>query len=137
MQPHEERVIEEHAELSSKIDKLKAFILSDAFKSIHEPQQAILQEQLHWMDCYHATLSKRIKLMDKSATTASDQALEKGLKSLDKQIDIQCADGNWNHDPYMHGLANGLLLAKSLFSSGEVNLLAAPDEWLCDASPED
>ena len=35
------------------------------------------------------------------------------MKALNDVIDVQCSDGNWDYDPYMHGRANGLLLARS------------------------
>jgi hypothetical protein len=34
-------------------------------------------------------------------------------KKLEDIIKIQCSTGNWDYDPYMHGLANGLLLAQA------------------------
>ncbi len=46
--------------------------------------------------------------------------------------DIQCRHGNWDYDPYMHGLANGLLLAISIVSGEEPHFLDAPAEWLAD-----
>jgi hypothetical protein len=55
---------------------------------------------------------------------------DKKLKELQKAIDIQCSDGNWNYDPYMFGLANGLLVAKAILTESDVALLTAPDHWL-------
>lgn len=50
---------------------------------------------------------------------------------------IQKSDGNWNHDPYMHGMANGLELALAIMEGREPEYLDAPDQWLADkpASP--
>lgn len=57
---------------------------------------------------------------------------------LDKIIAIQCTDGNWNFDPYMHGFANGLILAKSVLDGGEPKYMTAPDKWLWDnLAPEE
>ena len=53
---------------------------------------------------------------------------------LDQIIAIQCDNGNWNFDPYMHGMANGLILAKSVLAGEEPEFMTAPDEWLCDKS---
>ena len=36
------------------------------------------------------------------------------LKEIKDLIKVQCSDGNWNSDSYMHGLANGLLFAEAL-----------------------
>jgi len=52
--------------------------------------------------------------------------------ALDSVVKIQCSDGNWDYDPYMHGMANGLLLAQSLFHSERVEFLKAPKVWGCD-----
>lgn len=54
---------------------------------------------------------------------------EESIKSLKELLDVQCSDGNWNHDPYMHGMANGMILALSLFEGGRPEYLEAPKEW--------
>lgn len=57
---------------------------------------------------------------------------EKALSDLDNVTSIQCADGNWNYDPYMQGMANGLILAQSIIKGHEPSFLGAPPEWLSD-----
>lgn len=37
----------------------------------------------------------------------------KALADLDNITSIQCADGNWNAHDYMHGMANGMILARA------------------------
>jgi hypothetical protein len=54
------------------------------------------------------------------------------LEQLDNVTAIQCADGNWNYDPYMQGMANGLLLAQAIMKGEEPVYLSAPAQWLCD-----
>lgn len=54
---------------------------------------------------------------------------EADLKNV---ADIQCSPGNWNYDPYMLGLANGLILARSILTGEEAMFLSAPEEWLRD-----
>lgn len=51
------------------------------------------------------------------------------LKSMEK---IQRASGNWDFDPYMHGLANGLILAVATLEGKEPQFLEAPKEWRAD-----
>ncbi len=47
--------------------------------------------------------------------------------------DIQCSPGNYDYDPYMHGMANGLLRALGIVNGqDEVDFLEAPEEWLRD-----
>ena len=58
--------------------------------------------------------------------------MKRGLEALRESIAIQCADGNWNYDPYMHGMANGMLFALSLFEAGTPEYLEAPEKWLAD-----
>lgn len=48
--------------------------------------------------------------------------------------DVQGADGNWNFDPYMQGLYNGLEFALSLLEKREPIFRDAPEKWLGDAS---
>jgi hypothetical protein len=60
--------------------------------------------------------------------------LKKRLSNLDEIIDVQCSNGNWNCNAYMMGLANGLIMARSLFDDKEPNFLDRPKKWLDDIS---
>ena len=51
------------------------------------------------------------------------------LKELEK---VQCTDGNWNYDPYMHGMANGIILAVAILEDRQPVYLKAPKIWLCN-----
>ena len=55
-----------------------------------------------------------------------------GLKELDDILNIQLHNGNWNYDPYMMGMANGLILARHLIlgEQGEPVYKKAPTKWL-------
>ncbi len=53
-------------------------------------------------------------------------------ESLKEVINIQCSDGNWNFDPYMHGMANGMILAQSCITDEAPEFLEAPETWLID-----
>ena len=75
-------------------------------------------------------VSERVKNID-------DEMLEKMLSSLDDVVKAQCAEGNWDHDEYMHGMANGLILAQSLFSAGLPVYLDPPDVWGKDKANTD
>jgi hypothetical protein len=46
--------------------------------------------------------------------------------------DAQGFHGNWNFDPYMHGLYNGLELALATLENREPVYKSAPDRWLAD-----
>ena len=56
------------------------------------------------------------------------------MNTLDEMIEIQGRHGNWNCNPYMHGMLNGMIYARSLLSGdeGEVQFRAAPETWLDD-----
>ena len=58
--------------------------------------------------------------------------LQDSVKRLREMKDVQCSDGNWNYDPYMHGMANGMIFALSLFDNKPPEYLQAPKEWLKD-----
>ena len=56
----------------------------------------------------------------------------KSIETLKEMLRIQCSDGNWNYDPYMHGMANGMIFALSLFDDKSPEYLSVPKEWLCN-----
>ena len=58
------------------------------------------------------------------------QTIASRRNSLKKCVDIQCSDGNWNYDGYMHGMANGMLLALGIFDGKDPRFLDAPKKWL-------
>jgi hypothetical protein len=56
------------------------------------------------------------------------------IKDLEEIIKIQCSPGNWNYDPYMQGLANGMLLSLNVATDDprEPVFMEAPKVWLAD-----
>jgi len=65
----------------------------------------------------------------KRAVEDTCHRIREDLKDI---LDIQCLDGNWNYDPYMYGLANGLIMAQSLIDEKEPIFLKTPKIWLKD-----
>lgn len=63
---------------------------------------------------------------------AERDELQARIKKLDDLVRIQLTDGNWDYyDPYMHGMANGLLVAQAvMYDSHDFTGLSAPDKWL-------
>ncbi len=55
------------------------------------------------------------------------------VEELRGMTETQCSYGNWNYAPYMHGMANGMILALAVLE-GEthVDFKEAPTEFLCD-----
>jgi hypothetical protein len=69
----------------------------------------------------------------RDTAAAERDELRKRIEQLDNMVAIQLTDGNWNYDPYMHGMANGLLVAQAaLHDSHDFTPLSAPAEWLID-----
>ena len=62
-----------------------------------------------------------------------EQADSIDVSDLQDLIDIQGQNGNWNYDPYMHGLYNGLICARDVLRGVEPEYKEAPEEWLVDA----
>lgn len=56
----------------------------------------------------------------------------KKLKELTDTLNIQGQNGNWNYDPYMMGLYNGMEMARSIFAENEPVFKNKPERWLHD-----
>lgn len=57
---------------------------------------------------------------------------ESNVNTLRELTEIQLRDGNWNYNEYMHGMANGMILALSIMDGCAADYLDAPDVWLRD-----
>lgn len=105
---------------------------------IHDSEQKLFDHLLgttvenHWDG--HSTEEKYKRLEALSPHEGKGGVMDKRIKALQNIIKIQCSNGNWNYDAYMHGMANGLLLAEHtvLSKSGSPKFLAAPRKWLKD-----
>jgi len=58
------------------------------------------------------------------------------LDKLQELINIQGDDGNWNCDPYMHGMYNGMELARSMITDSKPLFRDPPDRWLIEDGDE-
>ena len=56
--------------------------------------------------------------------------LKKRIKSLKIVVDIQKTTGNWDYDPYMHGMANGMILSLAIMEEKDPEFLEAPEKWI-------
>lgn len=54
------------------------------------------------------------------------------LDRMNEMVEIQGRDGNWNCDPYMHGMYNGMEFMLALMEGREPLYRDRPDVWLCD-----
>ena len=56
----------------------------------------------------------------------------KEIDELQKLMDIQMYDGNWNYDEYMFGMTNGMILFLSLLKGEEPVFMNRPEKWKCN-----
>ncbi len=59
-EPHEQRVISEHADLTEKLNKLLDFFKTPLFASLPEAERSRLRMQSKFMDGYADVLHERI-----------------------------------------------------------------------------
>jgi len=93
-------------------------------------QLSIMDDSRDWIDdevLLHRLRDERANSLDEKRISS---VLEDKIEELENFTDIQCNDGNWNYDPYMHGMANGMLFSLSLLKDEEPKYLDAPDKWL-------
>lgn len=55
------------------------------------------------------------------------------IEQLRDVVAVQCSNGNWNANPYMHGMANGLILALAIMEDKTPQYLDAPEVWLSNS----
>lgn len=60
------RLLEERDQLQEKVTKLDTFICSEAFKTVSDNQQNLLENQLIIMEDYLWLLNARLKDLDKN-----------------------------------------------------------------------
>lgn len=58
--PHEQRVIDEHRDLTEKLNKLRAFFDTPVFNGLSEAEQMRLRAQAGFMEGYQDMLEERI-----------------------------------------------------------------------------
>jgi hypothetical protein len=64
MQPHQERVVTEKAEVDERLAKLHAFIKTETFAGLDAAEQKRLQRQAGIMTDYSLVLGERIKAFE-------------------------------------------------------------------------
>ena len=60
MQPHQQRVVDEKAELDAKVERLKAFWDNPVFNTLPDAEKERLERQSNIMDQYSQVLGERI-----------------------------------------------------------------------------
>lgn len=60
LQPHQQRVVAEKADLSERLAKLLGFFQTPVFAALSEAERSRLRNQARFMDGYAAVLEERI-----------------------------------------------------------------------------
>lgn len=64
---------------------------------------------------------------------AYERAMRDKVQHISRITKIATSPGNWDYSPYLHGMANGLILAESILTNAErPNYLDAPEKWGCE-----
>ena len=59
-----------------------------------------------------------------------ERAMRAGIRAITDVREVHTLPGVWDYNSYMHGMANGLILAESFFRSCAIpEFLDAPDMW--------
>jgi hypothetical protein len=88
-------------------------------------EAALSDDQPYIVSCKHTVETLRAKLSEPEAVAKMQEMLE-----------VQGSDGNWNYDPYMHGMYNGMEYMLSMVESREPVFREAPKKWLSKREPE-
>lgn len=80
---------------------------------------------------YDSVLVEALRVASQNASNNSYAEGSK-INELDEMLKVQCADGNWNYNPYMQGMANGMIFTRSLLTGEEPEYLNAPEKWLSE-----
>lgn len=71
-------------------------------------------------------------LESRTCKVTLNEDIKENLEAVQDLLNIQLMDGNWNCDPYMHGMANGMILCMSILRGEVPKFLDAPEEWIFD-----
>lgn len=63
--------------------------------------------------------------------------MEQIIRELREMLDIQGSNGNWNYNPAMHGMYNGMEFAIATMEGREPEFREAPDKWLIHSPPQE
>jgi len=73
--PHEQRVIDEHRDLTEKLNKLRTFFDTPIFRGLAEAEQMRLRAQASFMDGYQDMLRERISAFMAANTTGESASV--------------------------------------------------------------
>lgn len=130
---------QEHMLLEEAVEEFNNRVNNPYHRPTRNEEVSEIIQRMKKLKTIRATADLVIKteILDGSESDEEIKAISEtfNFEDLDKIIEIQGSNGNWNYDAYMHGLYNGLILARDTIKNqdpGE-NLRDAPDKWLSEA----
>ena len=66
----------------------------------------------------------------------STEYLKAKIDKAHEMLEVQGQNGNWNVDPYMHGIYNGMEFMLALFEDREPEYRKAPEKWIGWDTPD-
>lgn len=89
--------------------------------------------QLEYCHCYK---NRRLTVLHKQREQESTPpTADTPLEQAEKIHEIQGMPGNWNYDPYMHGMYNGMELIIATIKGTEPRFKEAPEIWVSSIEP--
>lgn len=69
---------------------------------------------------------------ERAKSVVSKTLSAKQYEDAQNVMQIQAANGNWNYDPYMHGIFNGMEMMMAIIEDRDPIFKEAPDAWIVD-----
>lgn len=99
------------------------------------PMDRVLETLQREIEQHKESERQRAQLFERLSNGSAElDALRERIAKFDDLVAIQVHTGNWDYDPYMHGMANGMLLAQAVIKDEDYKPLSAPVQWLADKS---
>jgi hypothetical protein len=103
-------------------------------------QQALdaLEEAQDYTSCptYSPLMTQQCAVAAVALRARLAQPEPEPVAKMRELLEVQGCDGNWNFDPYMQGMFNGMEMMMSLVDGRDPAFRKAPDKWLYTAPPQ-
>lgn len=108
---------------------------SDIYHAVFEAIGAASMCWTHYMpdeQVFDSTKAEKIAVDLCFKIAEEIEKINKNIDHVRDQLNIQGSNGNWNYDPYMMGLYNGLECALATLENREAVYRKTPKVWLRD-----
>jgi len=79
--------------------------------------------------------AKRLEALDSIEEVMADERKDERrtvANEIGEVHEVQGSHGNWNYDPYMHGMYNGMELCSAIVKGVEPKFKKAPKKWIAE-----